>query len=172
MILKEIQNFDLNQIANSGQCFRWKRTRENAYLVIHKDKVVTISQLGGGAFRLDCSEEDFTNTWKQYFDLSEDYGKIIKSIDPRDEYLMAAGQAAQGIRILRQDPWETIASFIISQRNNIPRIKGTIERLCQVYGRGIPYNGSLVYAFPTPEAIANAPKRNWKHWGHITGRNI
>ena len=82
MILKEIQNFDLNQIANSGQCFRWKRTRENAYLVIHKDKVVTISQLGGGAFRLDCSEEDFTNTWKQYFDLSEDYGKIIKSIDP------------------------------------------------------------------------------------------
>ena len=54
MILKEIQNFDLNQIANSGQCFRWKRTRENAYLVIHKDKVVTISQLGGGAFRLDC----------------------------------------------------------------------------------------------------------------------
>lgn len=83
MILKEIQNFDLNQIANSGQCFRWKRTRENAYLVIHKDKVVTISQLGGGAFRLDCSEEDFTNTWKQYFDLSEDYGKIIKSIDPK-----------------------------------------------------------------------------------------
>ena len=104
MILKEIQNFDLNQIANSGQCFRWKRTRENAYLVIHKDKVVTISQLGGGAFRLDCSEEDFTNTWKQYFDLSEDYGKIIKGIDPRDEYLMAAGQAAQGIRILRQEP--------------------------------------------------------------------
>ena len=165
MILKEIQNFDLNQIANSGQCFRWKRTRENAYLVIHKDKVVTISQLGGGAFRLDCSEEDFTNTWKQYFDLSEDYGKIIKSIDPRDEYLMAAGQTAQGIRILRQDPWETIASFIISQRNNIPRIKGTIERLCQVYGQGIPDNGSLVYTFPTPEAIANAPKEELEALG-------
>ncbi len=121
--------------------------------------------MGGGAFRLDCSEEDFTNTWKQYFDLSEDYGKIIKSIDPRDEYLMAAGQTAQGIRILRQDPWETIASFIISQRNNIPRIKGTIERLCQVYGQGIPYNGSLVYTFPTPEAIANAPKEELEALG-------
>lgn len=134
MILKDIQNFDLNQIANSGQCFRWKKTRENTYLVIHKDKVITISQLGGGAFRLDCDEEEFTNTWQRYFDLTEDYGRIIKSIDPRDEYLMAAGQAAQGIRILWQDPWETIASFIISQRNNIPRIKGTIERICQRYG--------------------------------------
>jgi endonuclease III len=85
----------------------------------------------------------------------EDFRRVLEEIT----------ETAQGIRILRQDPWETIASFIISQRNNIPRIKGTIERLCQVYGQGIPYNGSLVYTFPTPEAIANAPKEELEALG-------
>ena len=69
---------------------------------------------------------------------------------------MAAGNAAQGIRILWQDPWETMASFIISQRNNIPRIKATIERICEKWGNPIPYKGGVVYTFPRPEVIAYA----------------
>lgn len=155
MLLKDIQNFDLNQIADSGQCFRWKKTAKDTYQVIHKNKVVTISRTAAGAVRLNCGEDEYLETWQGYFDLAEDYGRIVNSINPRDEYLVAAGAAAQGIRILRQDPWEAMASFIISQRNNIPRIKKTIERICEKWGEPIPYKGSVVYTFPRPEVLEN-----------------
>lgn len=156
MLLTNIENFNLNQIADSGQCFRWKKTAKDTYQVIHRNQVVTISQTAGGAIRLDCGEDEYLETWERYFDLAEDYGKILKSINPRDEYLVAAGNAAQGIRILWQDPWETMASFIISQRNNIPRIKATIERICEKWGNPIPYKGGVDYTFPRPEVIAYA----------------
>lgn len=165
MILTNVKNFNLNQIADSGQCFRWKKTSMEDYRIIHRNHVVTISQLAKDAVIMDCSEEEYKEVWESYFDLKEDYEKVLLSIDPKDEYLTAAGNAAQGIRILRQDPWEAMASFIISQRNNIPRIKATIERISEKFGNPIPYRGRVVYTFPLPEVIANADKQELEATG-------
>ncbi|MBQ9769516.1 MAG: DNA-3-methyladenine glycosylase 2 family protein [Clostridia bacterium] len=98
----------------------------------------------------DTSEEDFLNIWKDYFDLDRDYGEIIEVIS-ENEVLKAASGFAGGIRILRQDPWEALCSFIISQNNNIPRIKGIVERLCASFGEEIKEG---FYSFPTAEKIA------------------
>lgn len=165
MILTNIENFDINQIADSGQCFRWKKTAKDTYRVIHRNHIVTISQISGNTIRLDCGKDEYLETWQQYFGLDEDYNKILRSIDIHDAYLVTAGYSARGIRILRQDPWETMASFIISQRNNIPRIKNTIEKICENWGNPIPYKGGVVYTFPSPEAIAYADKRELEATG-------
>lgn len=100
---------------------------------------------------LSCSREDFESVWKDYFDLGRDYSAI--NIDRDDAFLAKAAAFGRGIRILRQQPWEALCSFIISQCNNIPRIKGIIAKLCGLYGE--PADGG--FAFPTPERIAALP---------------
>ena len=97
----------------------------------------------------NTSEEDFLNIWCDYFDLKTDY-KMLKSKFSGDETLKAACNFAPGIRLLRQDKWEALCSFIISQNNNIPRIKGIINRLCEMYGKKTDFG----YAFPLAETLA------------------
>lgn len=102
-----------------------------------------------------ASREDFENIWLRYLSLDADYAhageKIVHALSgPEQAHMQAALEAARGIRILRQDPWETLCSFIISQNNNIPRIRKIIEALCRQYGEEIPGG----YAFPTPDALA------------------
>ena len=106
---------------------------------------------------LSCSQEEFDLIWRDYFDLEEDYGKLIASIDPGDAYLCRAAAFGSGIRILRQDLWEMIVSFIISQQNHIKRIRRCIGLLCQKYGieQETP-EGEHYYTFPTPEALMDA----------------
>ncbi len=120
----------------------------------------------GGRMRaaFSCTEEEFSDFWNGYFDLGRDYGAIRRSVDPQDSFLTAAVRCGCGIRILRQDLWETIVSFLVSQNNNITRIRRSLEALCTRYGEKISVNafsdwpdGSLadesVHAFPSPEAI-------------------
>lgn len=134
---------NLEKIEQSGQCFRWERLGPHRYRIPAFGKVLDIAQPAPDTLQAHCAPEEWERLWAPYFDMDTDYEAIVRSIDPEDEYLNAAVQAARGIRILRQEPWETLASFLISQNNNIPRIKAIIQRLCQAFG-----------AFPKPQDIA------------------
>ena len=134
-ILLRQSDFALDDTLDCGQAFRWEKIAGNTYHGAFLNKQLTIScENGSDLFRLhDTSEQDFLNIWKDYFDLDTDYGEIKRRFSS-DETLAKACAFAGGIRILRQDSWESLSSFIISQNNNIPRIKGIIGRLCEHYG--------------------------------------
>ena len=158
--MMEIQiqdDFDLDKIARSGQCFRWQKEGENTWRIVHKGQCLLIRELGEGRYCLSCSEEAYHTHWRSYFDLDEDYRSIrakIKAVD--DPFLHAACTYGKGIRILRQDPWETLVSFIISQNKNIPSIKNCIALLCAAAGELMTDDmGEKYTAFPSPEAILN-----------------
>ena len=131
-MIQNIKNFDLEQIADSGQCFRWRKIDEGKYLIPAYDHIVTVAQ-SGEKFEFSCTEAEYQIIWKHYFDLELDYGKIIAAIDKNDTFLKEAAAYGSGIRILNQELWEMIISYIISQNNNIPRIKKGIEAVCDRY---------------------------------------
>lgn len=156
MIRQIEDDFDLEKIAGSGQCFRWRQVGENAYRIPHRAFCLTIRSLGGAVFEMDCNEEQFERVWRGYFDLDTDYRAIRGRIDPgEDPFLYRAAQNETGIRILRQDPWETLVSFIISQNRNIPAIRRSVESLCEAAGEEMRDGyGNRWYAFPPPKAVA------------------
>ena len=130
MYTTQIDHMNLHQIANSGQCFRWQQINDNTYKIPAFGKELTISQ-DGNTFILSCDENEWNSLWRNYFDLDTDYNEVENIImESNDDFLKAAYEFGSGIRILRQDLWEVIISFIISQNNNIPRIKKSIEKLC------------------------------------------
>lgn len=151
----KIQNdeLDIRKIAESGQCFRLNKTGEGRYRLLAHNRALTLTQTGRG-IQLDCSQEEFGALWKRYFDWDTDYAAIRISVDPADAYLTRAAAFGSGVRILRQDPWETLITFILSQRKNIPAIKGCVELLCSRFGEPVP--GASAFAFPKPEALASA----------------
>ena len=148
-------DFDLDKIADSGQCFRWETKKDGTYRIIHGVHCVTVQPLGMDRYRFTCSPEEYRAVWHEYFDLGEDYravrGKINRIDDP---FLYSACGYGQGIRILKQEPWETLISFIISQNKNIPAIRKSIELLCEAAGEErIDSQGQPYRVFPSPEAI-------------------
>ncbi len=151
IILKEVKNFTLSETLDCGQAFRWRETEDGAFEGVAFGKYLKLAADKEGIILYDTSEEDFLNIWKDYFDLDRDYGEIIRAFSENDVLKVASGFAG-GIRILRQDPWEALCSFIISQNNNIPRIKGIVERLCATFGEEIKEG---FYSFPTAEKIAS-----------------
>ena len=156
MIKIECENFSLEQICQSGQCFRMEKLEENKYSVIAFGKYLELSQKENMII-FECTEQEYNDIWKTYFDIDTDYSKIINCVDTKDKYLMAAVAFGSGIRILRQEPWEMIISFIVSQQNNIKRIRKCINLLCEKYGekkqneKGVEY-----FDFPTPQALSQA----------------
>lgn len=154
MITKKISNFNIEQICISGQCFRMQPKGGGTYSVIAGDKYIEVKQ-NGDTCTFHCDEEEFETFWKQYFDLENDYQAYIDCIDPKDEYLINSVRMGSGIRILQQDLWEMIVSFLISQQNNITRIRKCIQNLCECYGEEkVDDNGNVYYAFPRPEDLA------------------
>ena len=146
-------DFDLDETLDCGQAFRWTKTAENEYCGAFVNTPLTIRCLDkqDGVFELaDTSEDTFLSLWKDYFDLDTDYGELKRRFS-EDAVLSKACTFAGGIRLLRQDSWETLSSFIISQNNNIPRIKGIISRLCEHYG-GYPSVEQL--KGETPDSLA------------------
>ena len=140
MYTTQIDHMNLHQIANSGQCFRWQQINDNTYKIPAFGKELTISQ-DGNTFILSCDENEWNSLWKNYFDVDTDtdYNEVENIImESNDDFLKNAYQFGSGIRILRQDLWEVIISFIISQNNNIPRIKKSIEKLCDEVGGRFP----------------------------------
>lgn len=154
MILKIEDEIDLDKIADSGQCFRWKKIDEESYVIPAFGRYITASMVRDG-LELSCTAEEYTEIWKDYFDMDTSYSGIRRSIDPDDNFLTASGEAGKGIRILRQDPFETLISFIVSQRKNIPAIMTSVEKMCRTFGKNIgECNGEAVYSFPTPEELS------------------
>lgn len=149
-------DFDLGKIADSGQCFRFNKCGDG-YTVVTGDKYVFVKQVGDDLYDFSCNEEEFESFWKNYFDLETSYSGIRNLIDKKkDMYLYSASEFGKGIRILRQDPWEMLISFIISQRKNIPAIKASIEKLCAVSGKKIATDpeGNVIYSFPAPKELS------------------
>ena len=155
---------NLKQIAESGQCFRWKKMCPGRYFVISDGKAACFFQEKTG-IRILCRSKD-EEYFRRYLDLDTDYGKVIEQIDEKDDFLTGAAQMGRGIRILCQNLWEMIISFIISQRNNIPRIMKSIDTLCEKLGEQIvfDYEGEHLvgYTFPAPEVIAGADLSEFK----------
>lgn len=149
-------NFSLRKICESGQCFRLQEIGPDLYELVALGRYLKLEQQGE-EISFHCSEEEFQNVWRSYFDLDSDYGQMMDSVRENDPYLQEAVNYGRGIRILKQDLWEIIVSFIVSQQNNIKRIRRCIALLCERYGerRQTP-EGQVYYAFPTPEALAGA----------------
>lgn len=148
-----IPDFDLDETLDCGQAFRWEKTEspyDCTYTGAFVNTPLTISRHGEKFIFHDTSPEAFENVWRDYFDLETDYGEIKARLS-QDETLSKACEFAGGIRLLRQDFWECLCSFIISQNNNIPRIKGIISRLVEHYDR-FPSFGDM--AGETPESLS------------------
>ncbi len=145
-------DFDLEKIFECGQCFRWNRNGDGSYTGVAMGKAATIKKENGRIF-ITGSEDDYRGTWYSYFDMGNDYSAIRKSLCV-DGYMKAASDYGAGIRILRQDKWEALCSFIISQCNNIPRIKKIVEALCSLCGDKIEFCGKTYYTFPAAETVA------------------
>lgn len=151
LLLTECNNFDPFVSCECGQCFRFERINDDEYELYACGRVLTVKKSGQGWLFCNISEEEFRKSFISYFDLERDYSQIINSF-AYDENIARAAKAGSGIRIFRQDGWETLISFIISANNNIPRIKKIINSLCRLLGE--ERNG--YYSFPTPEKIAEA----------------
>lgn len=163
--VKTISDFELDQISRSGQCFRMSRLAENTWSLIAFGEYLEVSQHGEQVV-FSCREEEFKAIWYRYFDLDTDYQKVKDAIDPADGYLQAAARLGGGIRILRQELWEMIVTFIISQRNNIPRIRKCVEAVCRKFGeKRLNGQGRAYDVFPTPEALAETKEEQLRECG-------
>ncbi|MBP3204106.1 MAG: DNA-3-methyladenine glycosylase 2 family protein [Blautia sp.] len=157
-MIQTFDHFDLSEIAVSGQCFRIHPPKDNNWTVITGDhilkiKSLTIDDSGTGTYDFDCDPTEFDQIWVPYFDLETDYSAIISTIDPEDAYLNEAARYGSGLRILHQDLWEVIVSFIMSQRKSIPAIRSNVEKLCKNFGTEIEKG---IFTFPSYEDLAEA----------------
>lgn len=164
-ILKNAQSFELKDIFDCGQCFRWNKETDGSYTGVFGNNVINVSKQGNNVIFKGICEEDIETTCKKYFDLDRDYEKIKDKLSKIDEHMKKSIEYGSGIRILNQDLWETIISFIISANNNIPRIKGIIERISKKYGNEIIYNEKSYYTFPTVEQLSNATVEDLRSLG-------
>lgn len=167
MITRTYTHFDLKQIAASGQCFRLRETAPGRFSAVSGEKALTVVQ-EGNCFSFHCSQEDFP-FWENYFDLHTDYGKVQEMISPKDPYLMAAARFGSGIRILRQDLWEMIITFVISQQRTIPKIREAVEQLSALYGHPIPGSGGRSGPFPGETSASTGRAGSGRVSGLVSG---
>ena len=154
MFKRVIDDFDLKNTFFNGQCFRFEE-RGDGFVGVVAGKVIYLEQRGR-EFTVDgVSEAEFDEFFWDYFDLGRDYRKISDGFE-QEENLKRAIEYGRGMRILRQDKWEALVSFIISQNNNITRIRAIIKRLSEWFGTAIEYNGEVFYSFPTREQFKDA----------------
>lgn len=154
MVITIHDDFNLQRIIDSGQCFRPVKISDGRYRFITGKHLLHIQELGDGRYEVDCSRWNWKHTWKPYFDLNVSYAAIRRSIPDSDTYLTWAAEYSQGIRILRQDPWEMLITFIISQRKSIPAIRSAVEMLCEKAGTLCEEGGENFYTFPRPGELA------------------
>lgn len=155
-IIKNQESFKMEDIFECGQCFRWNKQEDGSYIGVIKNAVVKVEQKDNNIIFTGESDRNFKETINYYFDLDTNYSEYKNKLSKIDKYLFESIEFGNGIRILKQDLWECIISFIISANNNIPRIKKIIERLSVAYGEKICFNGKEYYKFPTPEALSKA----------------
>lgn len=153
VVIESVKDFDPKHIFDCGQCFRWNEEKDGSYTGVAYDRVINVAKDGENMILSNTSLKDFEDIWYNYFDLDRDYF-VIKEELSKDDILKEAIKFGKGIRILRQDEWEMLISFIISANNRIPMIKKAIDELSERYGKLIgEYNGKKYYGFPTPEDL-------------------
>ena len=166
MIYKvKIDTFELADIFECGQCFRWNKEQDSSYTGVFGNNVINVKKENEEVIFDGICERNIENICIEYFDLNRDYTKIKCELAKIDENLKKSIEYGKGIRILNQDLWETIISFIISANNNIPRIKGIIERLSKEYGRKIMFRGKEYYTFPTKEELKDVSVQDFRKLG-------
>lgn len=147
-----LEDFDLQQTFDCGQCFRWNPSGDGAYIGVAFGRAACIRREGASVY-LSGTAADFEGLWRDYFDFDRDYADIRRRVSI-DGYMAEAAAFGSGIRILRQDPWEALCSFILSQCNNIPRIKQITEQLCRLFGEPVCLENNMYYSFPAAERLA------------------
>ncbi len=163
--LDSINSFDLKNIFECGQCFRWNENEDGSYIGIVKNNVIKITQTNNNIIVKSYGKDDIAELFNFYFDMNTDYEKIKIKLSQIDSYMLESIKYGEGIRILNQDLWETIMSFIISANNNIPRIKGIIEKLSRTYGNEIIWNNEKYYSFPTVNQLSKATVEDFRKLG-------
>jgi len=157
--IEGIKDFHLDHIFDCGQCFRWEKNPDGSYSGIAFGKTARMEYDEGSQLLSihGASEEDFEQIWRHYLDLDRDYGEIKKNLASSDPVIADAIEYGSGIRILNQEKWETLISFIISQNNNIPRIKKCINSLAETLGTCAgEFEGRTYYELPSPAVLAEA----------------
>lgn len=150
IILKGVECLSLPLTLDCGEAFRWAEQEDGSWSGAAYGKYLNIKEENGNFILKDTSLEDFENVWRNYFDLDRDYAAICAKLK-EDELVRETIDEYYGIRILNQEPWEALVSFVISQQNNIKRIKGIIKRLCDTYGEKICDGW---HAFPTSKTLS------------------
>lgn len=148
-IIHSVNHFSLEDILECGQCFRWQRDGPSTYRGVALGLGRLVTQEENRLIFHGVAQEEFQRVWLRYFDLERDYGQVKERLR-RDPIMARAVAFTPGMRVLRQEPWEALCSFIISANNNIVRIRGIVERLCGHFGEEIPGG----WTFPSPQRLA------------------
>ena len=159
-ILTDSNTISLKHTLECGQCFRWQKD-DSAYVGVVRGKVAKVSEAEGKVFIETNAPLSF---WTDYFDIQRDYDRILQSFGSLP-FTVQAIEHGRGLRILRQDPWETLCSYIISSCNNIPRISAIIEKLCKAGNEKIEFDGKTFYAFPSLETMVKFDTKTWASLG-------
>ncbi|MDB8850949.1 DNA-3-methyladenine glycosylase family protein [Peptostreptococcus anaerobius] len=150
-------NFEPSHIFDCGQCFRWIKEDDGSYTGVAMGKILNVSKRDGDIILINTNLGDFENIWYDYFDLGRDYGQMIDKLKVHDDNLLKATEFGHGIRLLQQDGWEMLISFIISSNNRIPMIQRAINNISENYGDCLgEYKGKTYYSFPSPAQLSKA----------------
>lgn len=164
-ILENCKSFELKDIFDCGQCFRWNKEEDGSYTGVVRENVFNVKKEGNKITFIGMCNENIEKLVEDYFDLDRDYEEIKSKLEKIDEHMKTSIEYGKGIRILNQDLWEMIISYIISANNNIPRIKGIIEKLSEKYGKEIVWKDKKYYTFPTPEELKNVKVSEFRSLG-------
>lgn len=164
-ILENYKSFKSEHIFECGQCFRWNKQKDDSYTGVFNQNVINVKEKDGKIIFKGICNGNVKEECDKYFDLNTNYEEIKNKLSKIDDNLKNSIKYGEGIRILNQDLWETLISFIISANNNIPRIKGIIERLSKNYGKKIKWNDEEYYCFPTPEELSKASVEDLRKLG-------
>lgn len=164
-IIKNCDTFELKDIFECGQCFRWNKELDDSYTGVIHDNVLNVKKENNQIIINGICSEDIKEVVTDYFDLNRNYEEIKDKLSKIDDNMKMSIEYGKGIRILNQDLWETIISFIISANNNIPRIKGIIERISKKYGKEIIFKGKTYYTFPNAHELSKASVEDLRNLG-------
>lgn len=164
VVIEEVKNFIPKHIFECGQCFRWNKTKDETYTGTAFGRVIEVEKQGENVILKNSNITDFKGIWEDYFDLEREY-QPIKNYLSEDPLLKESVEFGHGIRILNQEPFELLISFIISANNQIPRIKKCVDRISELWGDRIEYNGEVYYSFPNADQLSRATLEELKAVG-------
>ncbi len=164
ILIENAVHFDIDHIFYSGQIFRFEKSTDNIFTTAAYGRILKIGQKENQVTFYNVTMQEFERQWFHFFALDENYDEIIRAVNT-DEIMLRALEYGRGIRILKQDLWEMMISFIVSQNNNIPRIKKIIQTLCENFGSKIVEGNDIQFAFPTIAQLENITQDEFKEIG-------